>query len=69
MQTGKCALTFALEELPQQSTAPDVVVMNMGIWISSTASSDDELRQGYEAVLQHGNDCVSRVPGEATSLA
>lgn len=54
-QAGIETLLFALKKLPQLSSVPDVVILNMGIWVRDWTASGQDYKQRFETVMQHGN--------------
>ena len=55
MQAGIEVLMFALRKLVQISTKPDLVILNMGIWVRDWTATGQDYKERFETVLQHGN--------------
>jgi len=46
---------FALKRLVQISSKPDLVILNMGIWVRDWTASGQDYKERFETILQHGN--------------
>lgn len=55
VQAGIESLMFALKRLPKLNTVPDVVILNMGIWVRDWTASGQDYKERFETILQHGN--------------
>ena len=71
MQAGIESLIFALKRLARLSTVPDVVILNMGIWVRDWTASGQDYKERFETILQHGNyflNATSEPPVSGFSL-
>ena len=72
MQAGIESLMFALKRLPKLNSVPDVVILNMGIWVRDWTASGQDYKERFETILQHGNyflNKTSKLPFHHTCLA
>ena len=54
-QAGIEVLLFALKKLVQISSKPDLVILNMGIWVRDWTATGQDYKERFQTVLQHGN--------------
>lgn len=68
IQAGIESLMFALKRLPKLNTVPDVVILNMGIWVRDWTASGQDYKERFETILQHGNYFLNKTSGKKTRL-
>jgi len=68
IQAGIELLMFALKRLVQISSKPDLVILNMGIWVRDWTASGQDYKERFETILQHGNYFRNDTDGKKTRL-